>query len=263
VAHEEHLHHVAHEEHLEHVAHEEHLDHLAHLRSEDAGTSGHAGDSGHAGNSGHAGDSERSTTQVSRSRPRPRLHLALAGGAAVVVIAAVAGTAIALTSHNKSGSGGGTPAAASATTSAAATTTTGGGGSGGGNGGGAAATTNFTASFSMIRHIISCNPAEDCITGPLPLTIRCQSDGSCTASSSHWASSHPGTLNGNTLSIAGVDTGVSGCDQPNQITMNLTVTAWSSGAIRKPLALSGPYDVSGPANANCSAWDLRATLSSQ
>jgi hypothetical protein len=192
------------------------------------------------------------------------MHLAVAGGAAVVVVAAVAGTAIALSSHSGSGSSpGSTPAAASAATDGgAATSTTGGGAGTGGSGGGAVTVPAFTESFSMIRHIISC--VGGCITGPLPLTIVCRHDGSCTASSSHWGSSHPGTINGNTLSFSGIDTAVSGCDQPNKITLSLTVTAWSAGsaATRRPLALSGPYDVAGPATSSCGAWDLQATLTS-
>jgi serine/threonine protein kinase len=242
--HEEHLEHVRHEEHLQHVAHEEHLEHLAHLRAEDGGNGG------------------QSTRRV--SRPRPRLHLAVAGGAAVVVVAAVAGVAIALSSHNGSGSsGGGTSAVAHAATGGATSTTTG-GGSGIGGGGGTVTAPTFTTSFSMTRHIISCIPAGECITGPLPLTIVCHSNGSCTATSSHWGSSKKGTINGNTLSFSGIDTAVSGCDQPSQVTLNLTVTSWSAGsaATRKPLALSGPYTVLGPATSGCTAWDLHATLTS-
>jgi hypothetical protein len=227
---------VAHEQHLEHVAHEEHV---AHLSSAD----------------GRPG--RESTRRVRRPRPRARLHLAVAGGATVVVVAAVAGTAIVLSGHSGSSSGPGTAAAAAVATSTV------GGGAGTGGGGGTVVVPAFTESFSMTRHIISC--VGGCITGPLPLTIVCHHDGSCTASSSHWGSSHPGTLNGSTLSFSGVDTGVSGCDQPNQITLNLTVTAWSAGSAdtRRPLSLSGPYDVTGPATSGCSAWDLRATLTSQ
>jgi len=253
VGHEEHLEHEAHEEHLHHVAHEEHVEHLEHLAHEE-----HVEQVAHV----RAGDGGNSGQRPSRARrPRSRMHLAVAGGAAVVVIAAVAGTAIALTSHNSAGSSGGsTPAATPSATGGGSATSTAGGG------GGTAAVTvpSFTQSFSMTRHIITCNPAGDCITGPLPLTIVCHHDGSCTASSSHWGSSHAGTISGNTLSFSGVDTGVSGCDQPNKITLNLTVTAWSGGsaATRRPLSLSGPYDVAGPATSNCSAWDLQATLTS-
>ncbi|MGD0702663.1 MAG: serine/threonine-protein kinase [Trebonia sp.] len=239
VRHEEHLEHVRHEEHLQHAAHGEHLEHLAHVRAEDGGRAG----------------------QPSRraSRPRPRLHLAVAGGATVVVVAAVAGVAVALSSHNGSGSSGGsTSAVAHAATGGPASSTH------GGAGGGTVTVPTFTASFSMTRHIISCNPAGDCITGPLPLTIVCHSNGSCTATSSHWGSSKKGTINGSTLSFSGIDTAVSGCDQPNQVTLNLTVTSWSAGnaATRKPLALSGPYTVLGPATSGCTAWDLHATLTS-
>lgn len=236
--HAEHLHHVEHvehEEHIKHLEHVEHEEHLAHLRAEGGGNSGQSARRG--------------------SRPRTRLHLAVAGGAAVV-IAAVAGAAIALSSHNSSGSSSGSPsAAAHADTGAAATNTAGGAG-------GTATAPTFTASFSMTRHIISC--VGGCITGPLPLTIVCHSNGSCTATSSHWNSAKQGTINGSTLSFSGIDTGVSGCDQPSQVTLNLTVTSWSAGnaATRQPLALSGPYTVVGPATSGCSAWDLNATLTS-
>jgi hypothetical protein len=124
------------------------------------------------------------------------------------------------------------------------------------------ASSSFTASFSMTRHIISC--VGGCLTGPLPLTIACRSDGSCTATSRHWNSSKQGTINGNTLSFSGIDTSVSGCYQPSQVTLNLTVTSWSAGnaATRQPLALSGPYTVVSPATSGCSAWGLNATLTS-
>ena len=234
----EHLHHtehLEHEAHVEHLAHVEHEEHLAHL---------------HAAGGGNIGQPARRG-----SRPRTRLHLAVAGGAAVL-IAAVVGVAIALSSHNGSGSSSGsTSAVAHAATGAAATNTAGGGG-------GTVTAPTFTASFSMTRHIISC--AGGCITGPLPLTIVCHSDGSCTATSSHWNSSKQGTINGSMLSFSGIDTAVSGCDQPSQVTLNLTVTSWSAGdaATRQPLALSGPYTVVGPATSGCSAWDLNATLTS-
>ena len=110
-------------------------------------------------------------------------------------------------------------------------------------------------------------PRNSCITGPLPLTIKCNGS-SCTASSSHWGSSHQLAFNGTSMSFTGSDSGVArtcnGNPDPATITLNLTVASWSgSGATRKPQQLSGPYNVTAPATAGCSAWHLQATLTSQ
>jgi hypothetical protein len=119
----------------------------------------------------------------------------------------------------------------------------------------------------MTRHISVCSPAGTCITGPLPLTIDCNGS-SCTASSSHWGSSHQLAFNGTSFFFTGPDSGVyGGCNGTpviSTITLNLTVVSWSgSGATRTPQQLSGPYNVTAPATGGCSAWHLEATLTSQ
>jgi hypothetical protein len=101
----------------------------------------------------------------------------------------------------------------------------------------------------------------------LPLTIDCNGS-SCTASSSHWGSSHQLAFNGTSFFFTGPDSGVyGGCNGTpviSTITLNLTVVSWSgSGATRTPQQLSGPYNVTAPATGGCSAWHLEATLTSQ
>jgi hypothetical protein len=108
--------HAEHLRHLEHLGreHAEHLEHVQHLE--------HAGGAGQSGQPGASAAQESGRSARRVSRPRPRLHLAVAGGAAVVVVAAVAGVAVALSGHHGSGSSGGSPSSVShATTGGAAT----------------------------------------------------------------------------------------------------------------------------------------------
>jgi len=186
-----------------------------------------------------------------RVRTHPVAAAAVAGAAAVVIRVVAA---FAASGHDSPPPppGAPSPGAASPRGSTAAA------------GVAAARVPDLTASYTMNRHVISCTPAASCTLGPLPLTIHCNGT-SCTASSSHWASSHQLTFNGSSFSFTGIDTGVYGCDHdPSTIQMNLTVVSWSgSGATRQPQQLSGPYDVTAAATSACSAWNLQATLNSQ
>jgi len=206
---------------------------------------------GSYGGSGDNGDNNGGQSTGRRMTRRVRTHpvaAAVIAGAAAVVIAVVA--AFATTGHNTALPPSGAPSPGGSTAAAGAP----------------ASVPSFTATYAMTRHINVCSPAGTCTTGPLPLTIDCNGS-SCTASSGHWGSSHQLAFNGTSFSFTGTDSGVYGCGSPPDpatITLNLTVVSWSgSGATRTPQQLSGPYNVTAPATAGCSAWHLEATLTSQ
>ena len=224
----------------EYTEHEEHLAHLRHLRREDGRDSGDNGDD--------SGGQSTGRRMIRRVRTHP-VAAAVIAGAAAVVIAVVA--AFSTTGHNTAPPPSGAPSPGRSTAAAGAP----------------ASVPSFTATYTMTRHINVCSPAgSTCITGPLPLTIDCNGS-SCTASSSHWHSSHQLAFNGSSFSFTGTDSGVYRCGSspvPATITLNLTVVSWSgSGATRKPQQLSGPYNLTAPATGVCSAWHLEATLTSQ
>ena len=244
----EHAAHLRHVEHVEHVEHLEHVEHVAHMRRE-------ASEDG---------------TQPRRPRPRPRGHarmLTVAGAVTAAVVIGVA--AFAATSHHSPPPPSGAPSPGASTPGAGTAGNT-------PNPGGSTAPAgvpSFTVSYSMVRHIHLCSPAGECTTGPLPLKVVCHAGGTCTASSSHWGSSHPMAFNGTSLSFTGTDSGVVGnfcngggtasANRIATITLSLTVGSWSgSGATRRPQELSGPYDVYAPPSDGCPAWHLEATLTS-
>jgi hypothetical protein len=178
---------------------------------------------------------------------RVRAHpvAAVPAGAAAVVIAVVA--ALATTGHSTAPPPAGAPSPGGSTAAA----------------GGTAGVPTFTASFSVTRHINVCSPAGTCITGPLPLTIACNGR-SYTASLQPLGLLTQLAFNDTTFSFTGTDSVPYACDntpEPTTITLSLTVVSWSgSGATRTPQQLSGPYNVTAPATAGCSAWHLEATL---
>jgi hypothetical protein len=174
--------------------------------------------------------------------PGPGLAAGITAGvtaAAVVVVGAIVALATVLTS-------GGGPQTTSASIAAHKDT--------------------IAGTYSLTRHVKVCEPAGDCILGPLPLRITCAPDGSCTASSSHWGQSHPLSFNGTSFSLSGSDNGVAGtCDGAKRIaamTMNISVISWNkgSGSVETPKELSGPYDVTAPPTGQCAEWHLEATL---
>jgi serine/threonine protein kinase len=231
----EHLHHTEHLEHEAHLEHLEHVEHEEHL----AHLLSEDGGSG--------GKQPNGPRLLRRARAHP-VAAAVIAVAAVVVIGVVA--AVAATGHSSSGPGAGAAV------------------------GVPGSTPSFTASFTMTKDISLCNPSGECSTGPFPLTVVCHSDGSCTATSSHWGSSHQLTFNGTSMSFTGTDLGVVGtfctgttvapAPRVATITLTLTVGSWSgSGAARKPEDLSGPYTVIAPATGQCPEWQQVATLISQ
>jgi hypothetical protein len=137
-----------------------------------------------------------------------------------------------------------------------------------------ASTPSFTASYSMTKDISLCGPAGECSTGPIPMTVECHADGSCTVTSTHWGLPHQLAFNGTSMSFTGTDPGVVGtfctgttvapAPRVATVTLTLTVGSWSgSGATRKPEELSGPYTVIAPASGQCPEWHQVATLTSQ
>ena len=227
----------------EYTEHEEHLAHLRHLSREDGRDSGDNGDD--------SGGQSTGRRMIRRVRTHPVAAAVIAGAAAVVIAVIAVVAAFSTTGHNTAPPPSGAPSPGGSSAAAGAP----------------ASVPSFTATYTMTRHINVCSPAgSTCITGPLPLTIDCNGS-SCTASSSHWNSSHQLAFNGSSFSFTGTDSGVYRCDSspvPTTITLNLTVVSWSgSGATRKPQQLSGPYNLTAPATGVCSAWHLEATLTSQ
>jgi eukaryotic-like serine/threonine-protein kinase len=285
VEHAEHVEHLEHAEHAQHVEHVEHVEHLEHIE--------HVGHAEHVEQAGHLGQASRSTLRPSGS---PTSAAAEGTGAADVTVGAGAGAA-ATGAASAAGAtplppGGAGPLTRTAHYSGKRVLRT-------APGKAAAAavaiivvviaalvavhltsspasaappppgvTDNISGTYSLTRHITLCSPAGSCITGPLPLQINCPAGGSCTASSTHWGTSHPVAFNGTTISISGIDQGVaSTCDgapRNSTITLNLTVVSWTVGSdsVRRPKELSGPYNVTAPATGACVPWHLEATMTS-